>query len=138
MTAASRQRGQVLILLAAWLFFAGGGSSAVVAYDRPVSEVKKAIKRTITDASRKQEILAELSQWEDVQKIHDEKVSDDREELLKIMRRKDATPADLAPIMARLDQTFDVMDWDFLNLRFGVKEQVTKEQWAGIVARPND
>jgi hypothetical protein len=51
------------------------------------------------------------------------------------MRRKDAQRPQLEPLMAKLDKTFFVMDWDFLNLRFRVKEQVTRTEWADIVAR---
>jgi len=62
MMAIPRERGQVLILLAAWLFFGGGAASALVVYDRPVSEVEKAIKRVIESADRRDLILSDLSQ----------------------------------------------------------------------------
>ena len=54
-----RQRGQILILLAGWLFFGGGASSALVVYDRPAKEMKKVIKRVITDADRRDVILSD-------------------------------------------------------------------------------
>jgi hypothetical protein len=132
----SRQRGQTLILLAAWLFFGGGASTALVVYERPASEVKKAVKRAITDGSRRQVILFDIDQWESIQKTHDKSVSEDRKELLKLLRRKDAQRSDVESIVARLDKTFFAMDWDFLNMRFRVKDQVTSAQWAEIVARP--
>jgi hypothetical protein len=132
-----RERGQLLILLAAWLFFGGSASSALVVYDRPASEIKKAIKREITDAGRRDAILSNISVWEAGQKEKDEKVSEDREELLKTLRRKDAQRSDVEPIMAKLDQTLLEMDQSFLNLRFRVKEQVTSAEWAGIVAPPD-
>ena len=137
MTAPARERGQILILLAAWLFFGGGASSALVVYDRPASEVKKAIKRVITGASRRDMILSDISQWESGQEKQDEQVSEDREKLLKTLRRKDAQRSEVEPIMAKLDETFLEMDRSFLDLRFRVKEQVTSTEWAEIVARPN-
>ena len=137
MMAPTRERGQILILLAAWLFFGGGASSALVVYDRPASEVKKAIKRVITGASRRDVILSDISQWESGQEKQDEQVSEDREKLLKTLRRKDAQRSDVEPIMAKLDETFLEMDRSFLNLRFRVKEQVTSTEWAEILARPN-
>ena len=137
MMAPPRERGQILILLAAWLFFGGGASSALVVYDRPASEVKKAIKRVITGASRRDVILSDISQWESGQEKQDEQVSEERENLLKTLRRKDAQRAEVEPIMAKLDETFLEMDRSFLNLRFRVKEQVTSTEWAEILARPD-
>lgn len=134
---APRERGQILILLAAWLFFGGGASSALVVYDRPASEVKKAIKRVITGASRRDVILSDISQWESGQEKQDEQVSEDREKLLKTLRRKDAQRSEVEPLLAKLDETFLEMDRSFLNLRFRVKEQVTSTEWAEILARPN-
>jgi hypothetical protein len=131
-----REHGQLLILLAAWLFFGGGASSALVVYDRPASEVKKVIKRVVTDGGRRDAILSNISVWEAGQKQKDGKVSDDRDALLKLLRRKDALPSELEPTLAKLDATLLEMDQSFLNLRFRVKEQVTSTEWAAIVARP--
>jgi PIN domain nuclease of toxin-antitoxin system len=131
------ERGQILILLAAWLFFSGGAASALVVYDRPVSELKKAIKRVITDPGRREVILSNISVWEAGQEQKDEKVSDAREELFKTLRRKDATRSEAEPLMAKLDATLLEMDQSFLNLRFRVKAQVTSAEWAEMVTRVN-
>jgi hypothetical protein len=130
-----RERGQVLILLAAWLFFGGGAASALVVYDRPVSEVEKAIKRVIANVERRDVILSDLGQWESGQKKQDKEVSAGRDELLKILRRQEAQRSDADPIIAKLDETFLEMDRDFLDLRFRVKDQATRPEWAEIVAR---
>lgn len=132
-----RERGQILILLAGWLFFGGGASSALVVYDRPAKEMKKVIKGVITDADRRDVILSDLSRWKSGQKKLDKEASADRKELLKTLRRKDAERSEAEPIMAKLDETFLKMDRNFLDLRFRVKEQVSSAEWAEIVARPN-
>lgn len=137
MTARDKERGQALILLAMWLFFGGGASSALVVYDRPVSEMKKAVDHVIPDGGRKDVIESDISQWQYVQERHNEEVGENREGLLKVMRRKNARRSELEPIMAKLDKRFLVMDWDFLNLRFRVKRQVTSAEWAEIVATGN-
>ena len=132
-----RQRGQILILLAGWLFFGGGASSALVVYDRPAKEMKKVIKRVITDADRRDVILSDLSRWKSGQKKLDKEASSDRKELLKTLRRKDAERSEAEPIMTKLDETFLKMDRNFLDLRFRVKEQVSSAEWAEIAARPS-
>jgi len=101
------------------------------------SDVEKAVKHVITDPSRRDAIVFNISVWEAGQKEKDKKVSDAREELFKILRRKDAQHHELEPIVARLDRTLLEMDESFLNLRFRVKEQVTSAEWAEIVARAN-
>ena len=136
MRALLKERGQVLIILAAWwLVFGGGAVSALVVYDREISEIKKTVKRVIPKGDRREAILTRVSQWESGQERQDEKVNEDREELLKLLRRKETQRSELEPIMAKLDQTLLVMDWDFLNLRFRVKEQVSRAEWAAM-ARP--
>ncbi|HEY2675812.1 MAG TPA: hypothetical protein VGI65_02510 [Steroidobacteraceae bacterium] len=137
MMTSPRQGGQILILLAAWLFFGGGGSSALVAYDRPVSQIKKAVKRVIVEPGRRNSILTEIDRWESVQETQNKYVGANREELLKTLRRKDAQISDVQPMMTALDKAFFGMDWDFINFRFSVKNQVTNAEWAEIVAKPN-
>jgi hypothetical protein len=82
-------------------------------------------------------ILSDISQWESGQEKQDEQVSEDREKLIKTLRRKDAQRSDVEPILAKLDETFLEMDRSFLNLRFRVKEQVTSTEWTEILARPD-
>ena len=137
MMALRRERGQILILLATWLFFGGGASSALVAYDRPASETKKAIKRALPDDGRRDVILSDISYWTSRQKKQDKEVRADRGELLKTLRRKDTQRAEVEPLLAKLDATFLEMDRNFLDLRFRVKEKVTSAEWAEIVARAN-
>jgi hypothetical protein len=132
-----RENGQILILLAAWLFFGGGGTSALVVYDRPASEMKTAIKHAIPNSDRRDALLYKISVWEAGQKQKAKKAGADREQLFKTLRRKDAQRSDAEPLMARLDATFLEMDQSLINLRFRVKDQVTSAEWAEIAARPN-
>ena len=132
-----QQRGQTLILLGAWLFFSGGATSALLVYDRPASEIRKVMKQVITDGDRQKAILADIHQWESGQKTRDELVSDYRERLLKAFRNRGTQRSEVEPILAGLDSTLSAMDREFLDLRFKVKGQVTRAEWARIVAEPN-
>jgi hypothetical protein len=131
-----KERGQVLILLATFLFFGGGASSALVVYDRSPSEIKKAVKRTVTDSSRRDAILTYIDQWEALQKQRDKEISTARATLFKTLRRKDATRTEADEVTAQLDRTSLEMDQSFLNLRFRVKDQITTAEWAALVRRP--
>jgi hypothetical protein len=134
---AGAQRGQVLIILGIWVFFAGSAASALVVYDRSISDTKKAIKRVIADDDRKDAILSYVNYWESGQEARDKKVSAGRDELFKALRRQDAALADVEPILKKLDVTFAEMDRDFLDLRFRLKARVTGDEWAKIVAWRN-
>ena len=135
MTVPLRQRGQVLILLATWLIFGGGASSALVVYQRSASEMKSAVKSVLPDSVRRDATLSDVSHWESGQEKADEAVSTGREKLLNTLRRKDAQRSEVEPILATLDQEFAEMDRNFLDLRFRVKTQVTSAEWAAIVGR---
>jgi hypothetical protein len=137
MRSAAAQRGQVLIILAAWMFFTGGASSALVVYDRSSADTKKAVKRVIADDERKDAILSYINYWESGQKARDKKVSADRDDLFKVLRRKDAGLADVEPVLKKLDVTFAEMDRDFLDLRFRLKARITSQEWAEIIAWRN-
>jgi hypothetical protein len=117
-----------------WLFFGGGASTAVVVYDRPPSEVKKAVKRVVPEEARRDAILSDIEHWESTEKKHNEDVRAARERLLATLRRKDAQRSDVEPTMTRLDAIFVEMDRNFLDLRFRVKEQVTPAEWVGLVS----
>ena len=132
-----RQRGQTLILLGAWLFFGGGATSALLVYDRPASQISKSIKQVITDEVRQEAIMSDISQWKSGQKLRDERVSEDRERVLKALRDRDTPRFEVEPILSGVDTALSAMDREFLDLRFKIKGQVTREEWARIVARPN-
>jgi hypothetical protein len=131
-----KERGQVLIMVAAYLFFGGSASSALVVYDRSPSEIKKAVKRTVTDSARRDAILTYIDQWEALRKQQDKSISSARATLFKSLKRQDASHAEVDEMTAKLDTTSLEMDQSFLNLRFRIKDQTTSAEWAALVTRP--
>jgi hypothetical protein len=131
-----KERGQLLILLATYLFFGGSASSALIVYDRSPSEIKKAVKRTVTDNTRRDVILTYIDRWEALRNQQDKEISKARATLFKSLRRKDATRTEVDQITAKLDSRSLEMDQSFLNLRFRVKDQTTDAEWAALVRRP--
>ncbi len=136
MSGPHKQGGQILILLAGWYFFFGGSASALLVFDRSVKETKQVIERVIPDGDRKEAILSIIKQWQSSQKKLDKRVGADREDLIDLLRRKDATRAEADVVMTKLDQTFAQVDKNFLDLRFAVKQQVSAKEWVPLVARP--
>lgn len=131
-----QERGQVLILMGLWwLLFGGSAASALVVFDRPVSEVKKAVKRVVPAGSRRDVMLFDIHLWESGQETQDEQISDDRKKLLETLRRKDAQRSDVEPIVTSLNASFRDMDRNFIDLRFRLKDKATAAEWAELVAR---
>jgi hypothetical protein len=130
-----KERGQLLVLFAVYLFL-GGASSALIVYDRSASEVKKAVKRTVTDSARKNTILTYIDNWDALRKQQDKGISSLRAALFKNLRRQDTTRAQADQITAKLDAAALEMDQSFLNLRFRLKDQTTSAEWAAIVRQP--
>ena len=133
----TRARGQVLILLASWMLFSGGAASALVAYDLTTGELRKSVKRSIADEGRRKTMLQDIRQWESIQKLRDEVIGADREEILRVLRRQNAQPTEVEPVAMKLDETIQVMDGEFLDLRFRLKAHVTSEEWKRIAPPPN-
>jgi hypothetical protein len=134
MTSLGRQRGQILILLGTWLLLGGGASSALVVYDPSTSDMQKAVEQVIA-GDRREAILAAIDAWQSRQERRDGAVNTYREELLQAMRRKETPRSEVEPTLARLDVNFVEMDRDFLDLRFRVKDQVTRAEWVEILSR---
>jgi hypothetical protein len=130
-------RGQILILLATWLLFGGGAASALVVYDRPASELKKAIKRVVPDDVRRDALLADLKKWKSGQKKRDKVVDRDRDALFRALQRRETKRQEADLIAVKLDGTFREMDREFIDLRFRLKDHLTGPEWSELVTRAN-
>ena len=132
----AQERGQILILMGAWLLLTGGASSALLVYERPASEVERAVKRALPESERRDRILIAIKRWESTQTLRDEMVSEDRELLLDALRRRETERDQVTQFTRKLDTSFAAMDQDFLDLRFRIRQEVTSSEWAAIVAQP--
>jgi uncharacterized membrane protein YgaE (UPF0421/DUF939 family) len=126
----SSQSGQILILLLGALFL-GGGAASVVAFVHGQSpkEMKEAVKKVVSDDKPRDAALTIIEDWEKGKKEQEKEFQKERAQLVKIMKRHDAKreEADLAAV--KLDESIRAMDRSFLDMRFGVKNQLTKKEW---------
>jgi hypothetical protein len=70
-------------------------------------------------------------------KKQDKALGKERKELLKIVTRHDAQRTETEPFMARIDASIHEADRRFLDMRFQLKEQLTKAEWDAAVVRLN-
>lgn len=136
MSSASRHRGQILILIAAYLFFGGAASIALLHLPgASPRELKKAVLEVIADEPRRQAAGAVIDQWDKVLKAQKKAITKAREKTVKLVRRHDATRMDAEGLVATVDESIRGMDSSFLDARFGLREQFTRAEWEAAWAR---
>jgi hypothetical protein len=136
MTAIPTQRGQVLILLAAYLFF-GGAASTVLLYNHGYSprELKKAVKNVVTDEARRNAAQSEISYWSKALEAQTKDLGKTQKQIVKLARQHDATRLEADRIAANMDQSIRKMDRSFLDARFQLKGQLTEVEWDAMWVR---
>ena len=135
MTALPRQRGQILILLAMYLFL-GGAASTVLLYNNAYSprELKKAVASAVTDETRKDAAQSEIAYWAKMLKSQNKDLGKAQKKFVKLAKRHDATRAQADQITAKMDTSIRQMDSRFLDARFGVKKHLTQAEWNAMWA----
>lgn len=126
----SSRSGQVLIILLGALFLGGGAASVLVfVQGHSPKEMREAVKKVVSDDKRRDAALTIIEDWEKRNKEQEKELNKERAELVKIMKRHDAKREEADLVAAKLDQSMLAMDRSFLEMRFGVKDQLTKEEW---------
>jgi hypothetical protein len=109
-------------------------------------KLRQAVSSNVADEGRKAQMLMLVDQMEALQTRFNKETADFVANYRKLSADYDArrpafyqlfsdcTEAD--EITAQLDRTSLEMDQSFLNLRFRVKDQTTRAEWAAIVSRP--
>ena len=131
----SNQSGQVLIILLSAIFLGGATTTTTFIEGHSAKDVKKAVKKVVADDSRKDEILELIDTWNKEKKKHDKEVKKGRKSILKIMERYDWTREELQQASSRLDEAIQKIDRNYLDLRFNLKEKITRDEWNAIYAR---
>ena len=132
----SNQSGQVLIILLSAIFL-GGATTTITTFiqGHSAKDVKKAVKKEVADDSRKDEILELIDTWNKEKKKHDKEVKKGRKSILKVIKRYDWTREELQQASSRLDEAIWKIDRSYLDLRFNLKEKITRDEWNAIYAR---
>jgi uncharacterized UPF0160 family protein len=130
------QRGQILILLAAYLFF-GGAASTVLLYNQGYSPraLKKAVASVVTDESHRNAAQSEISYWSKALKAQNKDLGKAQKKMVKLARQHDATRAEADRIVANMDDSILRMDRSFLDARFQLKGQLTQAEWDALWVR---
>jgi len=127
----------ILLLLLSKLF--GGGAATVVAYvpGHTPSEISKTLKKEVADEQRRDAALVIVKAWGKSDKQQDKALGKARKALLKIVTTDGAQRAETEPYTAQIDASIQESDRSFLDMRFQLKEKLTKAEWDAAVIRLN-
>jgi uncharacterized protein YlxW (UPF0749 family) len=124
-----KQRGQILIILFGSMFFGGAASVTTFVEGSSTKDVKKAIKKVVADDARQDEIVSLIKQWDKKHKKTRKQVEKDQKALLEVLTSYDATRQAMQQAAVILNESIDSEDKVFLDLKYSMREKMTKEEW---------
>jgi len=123
------QRGQILIILLGSMFLGGAASVTTFVEGSSTKDVKKAIKKVITDETRREDIVSLLSEWDKKKKKTRKQVEKEQKALLKVLTSYDGTRQAMQQAAEILNDSIDDEDRVFLDLKYSMREKFIKEEW---------
>ena len=124
-----KQRGQILIILFGSMFLGGAASVTTFVEGSSTKDVKKAIKKIVPDETRKDEILTLIKQWDKQHKKTRKQVKKEQKALLKVLTNYDGSRYQMQHATDILNESIDDEDKVFLDLKYSMREKLTKEEW---------
>ena len=124
-----KQRGQILIILFGSMFLGGAASVTTFVEGSSTKDVKKAIKKIVPDETRKDEILTLIKQWDKQHKKTRKHVKKEQKALLKVLTSYDGNREQMQQVADILNESIDREDKVFLDLKYSMREKMTKEEW---------
>jgi hypothetical protein len=128
-----RQRGQVLIILAATLFM--GGSAVVLgtlATDESIDTIKSRIRSVVKDSDKSRAAQQAVERWRDGAKAYFKASNADHEAIVALVKRHDAARAEFDAVNQRMDERDARVVLDFIATRESLRKQLTREEWTAL------
>ena len=124
-----KQRGQILIILFGSMFLGGAASVTTFVEGSSTKDVKKTIKKVVADETRKDELLTLIKQWDKQHKKTRKQVKKEQKALLNVMTSYDGSRDRMQHAADILNESIDDEDKVFLDLKYSMREKLTKEEW---------
>jgi len=108
------------------------GSSGVIGYIYDVNKIESGIKTLVVDEPRRSEALEVAQSMETSFTAYDNKVESIGEQMRNALHAQDALDSSLDVMWNQYLQDMDDYQRNFVDLRFELKEQLNREEWAAI------
>jgi hypothetical protein len=126
-----RQRGQVLIMIFLGTLLLGvsaGGMDSVFS-ERSIKALRKEMKSAVPDAARREKLEPLISSMDTEIRRFSSEHAHMGGELLALMARHDATPADFDRLLAQVDTLNTQSRNILLDLRFRMRAELSAQEW---------
>ncbi len=107
----------------------GGGASAFLDY---VADSEDAVKTVMVKDERQKDALNLLKSMKKRSKAHNKEVKKTVKELSELVEVRENEITEIAAIGDRHLENIESYNSDILDLRYELKEQITREEWAQI------
>ncbi len=107
----------------------GGGSTAILAF---IADTQDTVKIVMVKDERQKEALSTLKAMKKRTNARNKQVKRATKDLNKALGNDDINAADIDAIWAGYFAEIDQYDHDMLDLRFQLKEQMTREEWQEV------
>ena len=119
----------MIVALLTILFLGGGSTTAFLDY---IADSKDAVKIVMVKDERQKEVLNILKLVEKRSNGHNKQVKKTIKDLGKQIEGREANTAAIAAISDRYFEDLESYSSDILDLRFKLKELVSREEWAQL------
>lgn len=109
----------------------GGGSMAAMDY---IADTRKDVKTVIVDTDRRGSALSTLKKMKKRASAMNKQAGKNSKRLKKTLQQHDATDAAIDAIWSEQFAAVDQYNRDMIDLRFQLKEDVTREEWQQLFA----
>lgn len=104
----------------------GGGTTGVMAY---IADTRSEVKSVVVDPERRSEAGATLKQMKKRASAMNKQAGKSARQLKKALRDHDVTEERIEAIWAAHYDRVDQFNRDMIDLRFELKEHVTRDEW---------
>ena len=119
----------MIAALIAVLFLAGGGALGYI-YD--IDKIETGVKTLVKDEPRRSEALEILESMKTNNSSYADSLAGVADEWQVVLSDQVATDTNLDAIWKQYLQDMDDFQREFVDLRFELKEQLNREEWAAI------
>ena len=128
-----RQRGQVLIILAATLFMGGSAVAlGTLATGESIDAIKSKIGSVVKDADRSRAAQQAVERWRGGARDYFKASGADHEAIVALVKRHDAARTEFDAVNQRMDERDARVVMEFIASRELLRKQLTREEWNAL------
>jgi hypothetical protein len=123
----------MLVALFTILFLGRGTDSAEFDY---ISDTRKSVKTVVVDDERRKDATSTLKAIKKRSSAHGKSAKKTSKRIVSALAEHDGSEVDIKVALGEYFAMTDAYNIDMINLRFELKEQLTREEWQALFSQP--